>query len=117
MLEIEIPKELFEKIQNMRDEGFSRYLYEKLAALGRQLELTDEKSLERKKMELEKNIERMKRELKELTEFCERAEKDRERMHLWIEMLEKENRKLLEEMRSYGNLGEGRISPKEEIQA
>jgi len=103
MLEVEIPKELFEKIRNMKEDDFDRFLYERIAAMNRYFEMNDKEALLKRKKELEDKIRRMKEEVEDLTRFCEKAEKDQEMMERWIDELGKENKALLREMRGNGS--------------
>jgi septal ring factor EnvC (AmiA/AmiB activator) len=102
MLEVEIPKELFDKIKDMKEDDFDRLLYERIAAMNRYFEMNDEKALLKRKKELEKKIARMKEEIEDLTRFCDKAEEDQERMERWIDELDLENKELLKEMREDG---------------
>jgi len=115
MLEVEISKELFEKIRNMKEDDFNRFLYESIASMNRYFEMNDKEALLRKKEELEEKIKRMKEELDELTEFCNKAERDQKMMERWIDELSTENKALLMEMRGNGSSVESRKIKKEEI--
>ncbi len=115
MIELEIPRELFERIRVMREDDFDRFVYERIASLRRYLEMNDEEALLARKREIEERIKRMKEEIEELTAFCEKAKKDQERMSLWIDELEIENKSLLAEMRENGDYIASRKAEKEKI--
>ncbi len=115
MLEVEIPKELFEKIKNMKEDDFNRFLYERMASMNRYFEMNDREALLKRKKELEEKIKRMKEELDELTEFCNKAERDQKRMERWIDELGVENKALLMEMRGNGPPVESGKIKKEKI--
>ena len=115
MLEVEIPKELFEKIRNMKEDDFDRFLYERIAAMNRYFDMNDKEALLKRKKELENKIRRMKEEVEDLTNFCDKAEKDQERMERWIDELGFENKALLMEMRGNGSPVESRKIKEEKI--
>ncbi len=115
MLQIEVSKELFDKIKDMKEDDFDRFLYERIAAMNRYFELNDKDALMEKKKELEKKIKRMREEIEELTEFCNKAERDQRRMERWIDELGLENKELLKEMRGNGIGVEGREVKEEKI--
>ena len=115
MLEIELSKELFEKIRSMKEDDFNRFLYERMASMNRYFEMNDKEALLKRKKELEEKIKRMKEELKELTEFCDKAERDQRMMEQWIDELGMENKALLMEMRGNGAPVESRKIKEEKI--
>ncbi len=115
-MEVEVPKDVFERIRNMREDDLNRFIYERVVSLKRYLEMNDEEALLRRKMEIEDRIRKMKNEIAELTEFCERARRDQERMSIWMDELDMENRNLLEEMRGNGDYLQGGKIKKEKVQ-
>ncbi len=99
MLKIEVKKETFNKIKRMCDSDFNAYLKNQLHALIIELNMKSEKKLMEKKKEIQRRLARIIEEIAELTEFCERAERDKKMIEEWIDISSDENERLLKEMK------------------
>ncbi len=99
MIELNVKKDVFSKIKNMSDYDFTIYLKNRLSALVMELDMNSEDKLIRKRDEIQKRMTAIMEELKDLSEYCEKAEKDKAEMEEWIDRLDEENQKLLEELR------------------
>ena len=95
-IKVRVPKEDFEYIRFMRDQNFSEYLLYKLKAFEMNMESRDEAALKAKIEKIKEIVNIMESEIPELEKFYKKAKKDEKDMEEWIDMLEEENKKLLE---------------------
>ena len=103
MLEVEVKKDIFEEIKDLDDEAFNRYLRNKLKLLAMELESNSEEKLRKKREEIKKRIDELLEEIKYLSEFSNRAERDKKEMEMWVEKLDVENKELLEGLKNDGD--------------
>ena len=99
-IEIDVPKEKFKEIKDMKNYDFNTYLRYRLRGLILDLDNVSEEALERKIKETKERMAKMVEEKEELKEFYEKAKRDKENMEKWIYMLDEENEKLLEMMKN-----------------
>ncbi len=116
-IEIEVPKELFRKIKWMSDEEFNESLLYRLKSLYLDLEESNSNALEKKINEVRERIKVMKEEIARFKEFKSRALEDKKKIEEMIDLLSKENERLMEMVRDGRNRGEGGENKEKNVQA
>ncbi len=99
-LEIEVSKDKFKKIKKMNNYEFNNLLRYKLKDTLLDIESRKKESIERKIEEVKSRMTNMVEELARLTEFYEKAIKDKDTVEKWLFKIDDENAELLERIKN-----------------
>ncbi len=99
-LEIEVAKNEFKKIKRMNNYEFNNLLRYKLKDTLLDIESRKEEAIEEKIKEVRARMTKMVEELTRLTEFYEKAVKDKEIVEKWLFKIDDENAELLERIKN-----------------